>query len=319
VVSVASAFPRESIPTAAIEGRLGLDHDWIVKRTGVLRGHRAAPWERLSDLGARASRRALDDANVKPTEIDLVLLATKTPKEGGPSVAAPIARGIAACQAEAMDIGAACSGFLGALSMATGCVEGGRAKRVLVVGADLMSRLIDHGDRVTAGIFGDGAGAVVVCAVEGPSAIGPYVLGSDGGNSDAITAPQPSGPIRMDGPRTFRRAMECLVDVSREAMHKAGLTVEDIDLVVPHQANARITSALTERLGVDPERVVDCIATYGNTTGGTLPTALAHARDHGRLRHGSRVLLAAFGAGLIWGALVLTWTGSRDSGLCSGR
>lgn len=317
MVSVASAFPRQSVATAEIEDRLGLDRNWIVKRTGIRQRHRASPDELLSDLGATASGRALGEAGLAPEDLDLVLLATMTPEGPAASVAARIAKRIGACRAGAMDIGAACSGFLGALSMATGCIESGRAERVLVVGGDLMSRLIDHDDRVTAGIFGDGAGAVVVCTVDGPSEIGPYVLGSDGSEADAIVAPRPSGPIRMHGQRTFRRAVDCLVDISREAVRRAGLSLEDIDLVVPHQANARITKAVVERLGLSPERVVDCIATYGNTTGGTLPTALAFARVTGRLRPGSRALLAAFGAGLTGGALVLTWQqppGSRAHG-----
>jgi 3-oxoacyl-[acyl-carrier-protein] synthase-3 len=306
VVSAASAFPRASIPTAEIEDRLGVDRGWIVRRTGVHRRHRAAPGERLSDLGAAAGARALRQAGVRPEEVDLVLLATMTPDEA-PSMAAVIARGVGAQRAGAIDIGGACSGFLSALAMATGCIEAGRAEQVLVVGGDLMSRVIDPQDRVTAGIFGDGAGAVVVHAIEGPSKIGPCVLGSDGADGDAIVAPRPSGPVRMDGPRTFRRAVDCLVEISHEAARRVGLSIDDIDLVIPHQANARITKAVGERLGLASERVVDCIATYGNTTGGTLPTALAYARGQGRLHHGARVLLAAFGAGLTWGASVVTW------------
>jgi 3-oxoacyl-[acyl-carrier-protein] synthase III len=313
VVSVGSAFPRRSIATAEIEDRLGLDRNWIVKRTGVRRRYRAYPGAPLSDLGATAARRALDEAGLDPDDLDLVFLATMTPEDPTPVLAARIAKQIGAGRAGAVDIGAACSGFLGALSMATGCIESGRAERVLVVGGDLMSRLIDDDDRVTAGIFGDGAGAVVVCRVDGPSQIGPYVLGSDGADADAIVARRPSGPIRMDGQRTFRRAVDCLVDISREAVRRAGWSLEDVDLVVPHQANARITKAVRERLGLSPERVLDCIATYGNTTGGTLPTALAVAHRTGRLRPGSRVLLAAFGAGLTWGALMLTWHGPQTA------
>jgi len=307
VVSASSAFPRDSIETADIEDRLGVDPGWVVRRTGVRRRYRASPDARLSDLGATAAARALDQAGVRPDEVDLVLLATMTPEAAAPSVAPLIADAIAARRAGAIDIGGACSGFLSALALATGSIEAGRAEQVLIVGGDLMSRLIDNEDRVTAGIFGDGAGAVVVSAIDGPSRIGPCILGSDGADADAIVAPHPTGPVRMDGRRVFRRAVDRLVEISNDAARRAGVRMDDVDLLVPHQANARITKAVGERLGLNPERVVDCIANYGNTTGGTLPTALAHARAQGRLRDGSVVLLAAFGAGLTWGALVLTW------------
>jgi 3-oxoacyl-[acyl-carrier-protein] synthase III len=310
-VSASSAFPRQSIETAQIEERLGVARDWVVRRTGVRRRYRAAPDDRLSVLAATAATRALDAAGVKPDELDLVLLATMTPEGFAPSVAPLVVDAIAAHRAAAVDVGAACSGFLGALALATGHVEAGRAERVLVVGGDLMSRLLDHDDRVTAGIFGDAAGAVVLKAIDGPSRIGPCVLGSDGADGDAIVACRPAGPVRMDGRRVFRRAVDTLVEISLDAVRRAGLTIDDIDLLVPHQANGRITKAVGEQLGLSADRVVDCIAEYGNTTGGTLPTALDYARAQGRLRDGSVVLLAAFGAGLTWGALVLRW-GAAD-------
>jgi 3-oxoacyl-[acyl-carrier-protein] synthase III len=307
LVAAASAFPRDSIPTEDIEDRLGLDRGWVVRRTGVRRRYRVSPGERLSDLGAVAARRALASAGVHSEEVDLVILATMTPTEGSPGDAALIARAIAAPRAAAFQVGAACSGFLSAIAMATGCVESGRASTVVVVGADLMSTVIDPDDKVTAGIFGDGAGAVLMRAIDSPSRIGPCVLGADGADGDAIFAPRPTGPVRLDGHRTFRRAVDTLVETSKKAMRRAGVTIDDIDLLVPHQANGRITTAVRERLGLEPERVVDCISSYGNTTGGTLPIALAHAQEQGRLQAGSRILLAAFGAGLTWGGLVVTW------------
>jgi 3-oxoacyl-[acyl-carrier-protein] synthase III len=177
----------------------------------------------------------------------------------------------------------------------------------VVVGADAMSRVLDYSDRVTAGIFGDGAGAVVVRAVDGDSRVGPFILESDGAAGDAIVTARPAGPVRMEGQRTFRRAVDALVDVAHRATALAGTSVEQLDLAVLHQANARITAAVGERLALPSERVVDCIGQIGNTTSASLPTALAVADADGRLRPGSLVLLAAFGAGLAWGGTVLRW------------
>jgi 3-oxoacyl-[acyl-carrier-protein] synthase-3 len=170
-----------------------------------------------------------------------------------------------------------------------------------------MSRVLDYGDRVTAGIFGDGAGAVVVRGHDGGSHVGPFILESDGAEGDAILTPRPAGPVHMDGQRTFRRAVDALVDVAHRATQLAGTTVQGIDLAVLHQANSRITRAVAERLELPEARVVDCIANMGNTTSASLPTALAYAEERGALHPGSRVLLAAFGAGLAWGGTVLTW------------
>jgi 3-oxoacyl-[acyl-carrier-protein] synthase-3 len=230
-----------------------------------------------------------------------------TPDALTPHGAATVAAAIGATRAGTMDINAACTGFVAALSLAVGQVESGRAQTVVVVGADAMSRVLDYGDRVTAGIFGDGAGAVVVRAIHGDSHVGPFVLEADGTSGDAIVTPWPAGPISMEGQRTFRRAVDSLVDVAQRTTALAGVAVADLDLAVLHQANARITAAVGERLELPAERVVDCIAQIGNTTSASLPTALAHAEADGRLRPGSLVLLAAFGAGLAWGGTVVTW------------
>ncbi|WP_187369069.1 3-oxoacyl-ACP synthase III family protein [Baekduia soli] len=309
VVSVASCFPDREVSTDEIAAPLGIEPDWLVRRTGVEHRRRAADGERLSDLAATAATDALNKAGVDAGEVDLVIVATMTPDDLTPHTAAVVAAGIGAHRAGALDVNAACTGFLAALSMAVGQVESSRARTVVVVGADIMSRVLDYGDRVTAGIFGDGAGAVVVRAVEGASLVGPFILESDGAEGDAILTPRPSGPVIMDGQRTFRRAVDALVDVAHRATAQAGVAVDQLDLAVLHQANARITRAVSERLGLPAERVVDCIARMGNTTSASLPTALAHAEQDGTLRPGARVLVAAFGAGLSWGGTVLIWNG----------
>jgi 3-oxoacyl-[acyl-carrier-protein] synthase-3 len=307
VLSAFACLPPTIVTTAEIETRLGVEPGWVVRRTGVEQRHRAAPEDLLSDLGAQAAIGALERAGVTADEVDLLLAATMTPDSLTPHVSPMIAHAIGASKAGTSDVGGACSAFLSALTLASGYIEAGRAETVLVVGGDFMSRVLDHDDKVTAGIFGDGIGAVVVQAIDAPSRVGPTVLGSDGGEADAILTPRPAGPVHMDGQRTFRRAIECLTSAAREAVELAGMHMDDIDLFVPHQANGRITRAVGDELGLPPERVVDCINEYGNTTAGTLPIALAHAVDDGRLKPGSVVLLAAFGAGLAWGATVVQW------------
>ena len=307
IISVASAVPDDTVTSAEIEQRLGLEAGWLIRRTGVRVRHRAPPDASLTALAAVAAGEALRRAEVDAAAVDLVLVATMTPDALTPNAAPMLADALGARRAGAVDIGGACSGFLSAVCIAAAAIEAGRVEKALVVGADLMSRVVDPDDRVTAGIFGDGAGAVIVSRVDPPSRIGPAVLGADGSEGDAIHTPRPSGPVFMDGHRTFRRAVAGLTDASREALARAGMAVEDIDLFVPHQANARITKAVGDALGLQADRVADCIADYGNTTAGTLPIALAEAERQGRLRPGSRVLLAAFGAGLTWGAVTLKW------------
>jgi 3-oxoacyl-[acyl-carrier-protein] synthase-3 len=307
LVAVGAAFPEADVPTADIAGPLGIEADWLVRRTGVHARRKLSDGGSLCDLAVHAAQAALDEAGADAGEVDLLLLATMTPDAITPHGAATIAARLGAARAGTMDLNAACTGFLAALSLAVGQVESGRAKTVLVIGADAMSRVLDYGDRVTAGIFGDGAGAVVVRAVPGDSRVGLFVLEADGAAGDAIVTPWPAGPVKMEGQRTFRRAVDALVDVALRASAMAGTTVADLDLAVLHQANARITAAVGERLALPPERVVDCIAQIGNTTSASLPTALAFAAADGRLRPGSRVLLGAFGAGLAWGGTVLEW------------
>ena len=319
IVAAGAAFPAGEVSTGEIARGLDVDADWLTRRTGVARRRKARPGERLSDVAADAARGALGRAGVPATEVDLVVVATMTPDELTPNAAALVAAAIGARHAGAIDVNAACTGFLAAIAIAVGQVEARRAETVVVVGADFMSRVLDYGDRVTAGIFGDGAGAVVVRAVPGASQVGRILLESDGDNGDAILTPRPAGPVAMDGQRTFRRAVDTMAEVAHRAAASEGLTVEDLDLAVFHQANARITRAVGDRLGLRAEQVVDCIGDIGNTTSASLPTALAHADAAGTLRDGDRVLLAAFGAGLTWGGVVVTWNGSVRDRLDAGH
>jgi 3-oxoacyl-[acyl-carrier-protein] synthase III len=308
VTAVAAELPARVVENEQIARPLGIDADWIASRTGVRR-RRMASGESLVDLAARAGSRALALSGTDPAEIDLVLVATFTADQLQPHAAPQVADRLGAGSAGAIDVGAACTGFLSALSLAAAQLEAGRARAALVVGADLMSRVIDYGDRRTAGLFGDGAGAAVVAAA-GPGQIGEIVLRSDGSHGDLIHASQEDRLIRMDGRATFRAAVAAMSDVTLEVVSDAGLSTDEIDLFVYHQANSRIIAAVGERLELPAERVVDCLAEYGNTSAASLPIALAEAAAQGRLERGSRVLLSAFGAGLAWGAGIIEWEGA---------
>jgi 3-oxoacyl-[acyl-carrier-protein] synthase III len=305
--AVGVSLPERVITSAEIEDRLGLAPHWIARRTGIRSRHIAEPHERLATHAAAAAGQALERAGVEPAEVDLVVVATTTADELMPGAAPLVAHALGAFGAGAFDVGAACTGFLSALTVGAAQVETGRVRTAVVIGADLMSRVLDPDDRSTAAVFADGAGAVVLQAAPGPSRLGPVVLGSDGDGAGHITIPRSDARIRMLGHDTFREAVAHLTLATEQAVRAAGITLDEIDRFVYHQANGRILSAVGERLGLDPERVVDCIAEYGNTCAATLPLALAHAADHGQLHDGDRVLLGAFGAGFTWGAGVLEW------------
>jgi 3-oxoacyl-[acyl-carrier-protein] synthase-3 len=300
------ALPEQVIPNAPIAERVGVDEDWIVRRMGIRSRRHARPGERVSDLAAAAARQALQDAGLQAQSIDLVLVATMTPDEITPNTAPVVAHAIGADRAGAMDIGAACTGWLSALALAAGQIEAGRADYILVIGADLISRITDHDDKRTAALFGDGAGAVVLGATGG-GGIGPVVLAQDAGLADTITCDRHEQKLRMDGHVTFKAAVKVLVDSTKKACERAGCTLDDIDLFVYHQANGRIISAVAERLELPDERVASYVEQTANTSAASIPLSLSLARADGRLRPGQRVLAAAVGAGFTWGAAVLDW------------
>src|SRR3954452_14333330 len=306
IVGLGAVLPEEAVPSDVIADRLGLAHGWIERRTGIASRRRAAAGARVSDLAADAARAALADAGMDAAEVDAVLVATLAPDEITPSAAPQVAHAIGAGAAAAVDIGAACSGFVSGLTLAAGMIESGRAENVLVIGAEILSRYIDYNDRSTAGLFGDGAGAVVL-APRDSGVVGRGVLGSDGAAAPFIIAPRETGLIHMDGHETFKRAVRTLVTNAIETVAANGLELDDIDLYVLHQANGRILTAVGEGLGVEPERVLDVMAEVGNTSAASIPLALAEARDRGLLTDGSKVLLGAVGAGFTWGAVVVEW------------
>jgi 3-oxoacyl-[acyl-carrier-protein] synthase III len=306
VIGLGHHVPPEVVPNGPIAERIGVDDEWIVKRTGIKSRRRALPDERLTDYATFAGRRALGDAGVDPLDVDLVLVATMTPDEITPNAAPVVANELGAVNAGAIDIGAACTGWLAALRLAAGQVETGRADRVLVIGAELLTRLTDYDDPKTAMLFGDGAAAVLLGA-EGAGDIGPIVLAADGSLGDRITASNDERKLRMDGHSTYQVAVKRLSEATVAAVARSGLELEDIDLFVYHQANGRIIRAVGERLDLEPAKVADYVAHMANTSAASIPLTLSLLREDGRLRPGQKVLIAAIGAGFTWGAGVIEW------------
>ncbi len=300
------AVPDRVVENAPIEERLGVEGGWITKRTGISRRHVLAPGERLIDIAARAGSAALAEAGVDPEDLDLVLVATTTKDHITPDAAPLVAAEIGARRAGAFDVGAACTGFVAAVAIARGQIETGAVRCVLVIGADALFQYLDPDDKRTAGLFGDGAGAVVMSAIDPPGRVSTPVLRADGAQADLIYANR-GEKLEMRGRETFENAVARLSEVTGEALEAAGLEVDDIDRFVYHQANRRILRAVGERLSLPADRVLDYISGYANTSAATIPIALAEAQADGTLAAGQRLLLAAFGAGFTWGAVVLDW------------
>jgi 3-oxoacyl-[acyl-carrier-protein] synthase-3 len=308
ILSISTEVPEGRLTNAELAGSRGVSEAWIYSRTGVRERPVARPDERLSDFAARAGAAALARACVDAAEVDLVIVATMTQDELTPNTAPLVAYEVGAHRAGAVDVGAACTAFLSGLALGASQIESGRADRVLLIGADFITRITDYADRRTAPLFADAAGAVVLGLTDGAhGAIGPIVLGADGSMAQAIQSNHAERKLRMDGPEVYRHAVKRMVEVTHEAVARAGLSLEEIDLFVYHQANGRITRALGERLGVPTERVVDCIEMLGNSSAATLPLGLAFAQRGRRLTPGARVALGAFGAGFTWGGGVIEW------------
>ena len=309
VLGLGHHLPEQIVNNLPISERLGIDDHWIEKRTGIRSRRHAMPHERLSDLATAAGKAAVEDAGIDATELDAVLVATTSADEITPNAAPYVATAIGATKSNAMDIGAACTAFVTALSVGTSMIEAGRAETVLVIGADALSRFTDFDDQRTAALFGDGAGALVLGAQESGDGVGQFVFGSDATLAEAIIARREDPYLRMDGHTTFNAATGALERSTREAVELAGLGLDDVDLFVYHQANARITKLVAEKLELGPERVADYIAETGNTSAASIPLALTFAREEDRLHPGDTVLMAAVGAGFTWGAAILQWGG----------
>jgi 3-oxoacyl-[acyl-carrier-protein] synthase-3 len=319
IAGTGSYAPAEVVTNADLVS-LGYDPEWIVQRTGIHERRRAAPAEATSDLAYHAARRCLDDARVAADELDLIIVATMTPDMPTPSTACVLQQRLGSTAA-AMDLNAACSGYMYALVTGAQFIKTGVMRRVLVIGADLMSRTIHPDDRKTYPLFGDGAGATLLTGASDDHGLLSFVLGADGGGGELLCIPGGGSrePLTkagldarrqcmyMDGRQVFKWAVRTCADALRQSIDEAGIALDDIDLVVLHQANIRIIDAAVENLGLPREKVFVNLDRYGNTSAGSIPLALDEARRAGRVRPGDHILLCGFGAGLTWGAGVMRW------------
>ena len=295
------ALPEKIVTNADFASRLDTTDEWILERTGI-RERRFGGTS--GSLAVDAGQQALDVAGVDATTVDLVVLATTTPDRLMPATAAYVQDALG-CRGAAMDLNAACSGFVYALITGAGICELG-ARRVLVIGADVMSRIVDQDDRSTAVLFGDGAGAVVIERTDGPGALLGWDLGGDGSLRHILNC-EYGGYTYMAGKEVFRQAVRAMVDSCQTALDHAGVGGEDVTLLIPHQANTRIVSAACERLGIPIERTALVLERTGNTSAASIPLALVDAVEKGRLREGGVVLMSGFGAGMTWASAVLQW------------
>jgi 3-oxoacyl-[acyl-carrier-protein] synthase-3 len=317
IKSVGSYVPSGILTNADLEKMVETSDTWIRERTGIHERRIAAVNETATDLAVEAAKDALVNAGLRPQDTDLIVCSSSTNDSMFPSVASRVQERLGA-HGPAFDVQAACTGFLYAMSVADRFVSTGEAKQAIVIGSETLTKIINFKDRGTCVVFGDGAGAVVLQPSSNGAGIKSCVLGADGSGGDLIyVAPGADGPegpgrpeIRMDGRKVFRFATEILAQATLQALEKANVRLEDVKLIVPHQANARIIEAAGKRLGVGSDVMVNEIANYGNTSTASIPLALKDALAAGRLKSGDHLVLVGFGAGLTWGACVIKWEGA---------
>ncbi len=318
VIGVGHYLPARVVPNSEFEATLETSDEWIVSRSGIERRHFAAEDEATSDLATQAARAALAHAGLEADALDAIIVATSTPDLTFPAVATMVQANLGMSRGFAFDIQAVCAGFVYALANANALIAAGSARRVMIIGAETFSRILDWTDRTTCVLFGDGAGAVILEAQEGTGTVGDRgvlaadlnsdgsqrgILYVDGGVSTTRTA----GCVRMQGKEVFRQAVEKLAATARTAIARAGIGVEDIDWIVPHQANLRIIRGTAQKLNLPIERVVVTVADHGNTSAASIPLALSVGVARGQIKPGDLIVTEAIGGGLAWGAVVLRW------------
>jgi 3-oxoacyl-[acyl-carrier-protein] synthase III len=318
VIGTGAYLPERVVSNDELARTVDTSDAWIVERTGIRQRHIAADGELTSDLATAAARAALARAGLRPESIDLILVATSTPDHTFPACAAAVQRKLGAARAAAFDLQAVCSGFIYALAVADKFLVTGQAKTALVLGSETFSRLLDWQDRTTCVLFGDGAGAVVLRAEEGTGTafdrgVLATHLGSDGRHYDDLyvdggpSSTGTTGHLRMNGREVFRHAIQTLTAASQRVLDAAGLTVDDVDWLVPHQANLRILDAVAKRLGIGAERVLITVDRHANTSAASIPLALAEAAAAGRLQADQLLVMNAMGGGFTWGSALVRW------------
>jgi 3-oxoacyl-[acyl-carrier-protein] synthase-3 len=315
ITGLGCKVPDRVVTNDELAEHVETSNEWIMERTGIRERRMATQEEALSDIALPACRDALAQAGVEGKDIDLIIVATVTPDMMFPSTGAILADKLGATDAAAYDLSAGCTGFMYALAQGYGMLAGGLSQRALVVGGDLLSKILDWEDRSTLVLFGDGAGAVVLEVGAEKGFIG-FELGADGAGGASLWLPgsgsrhfdDPGGYVKMNGREVFKFATRVLVQSAQDLLDRCGMTIEDVDLYIPHQANVRIIDHATRKLGVPSERVVINVDRYGNTSSGSIPLALADAASDGRLKPGQLVLMTGMGAGLTWGSALMRWT-----------
>jgi len=319
IIGIGHSYPEGVLTNADLEKIVDTSDEWITTRTGIKQRHKAAENEYTSQFGTKAARLALDRAGLKPEDIDIIICATTTPDQIMPSTGALIQAQIGATNAAGMDVFAACSGFLYGLTMVESMIRTGQIRYALVIGAEVLTKYVDYTDRSTFVIFGDGAGAAVVGPVPEGKGILATKIRSDGRYEEQLYAPGGGTKMgtthrtiddrmhyfKMKGNELFKVAVRSMADISAEMLQKAGYTVDDVDVVIPHQANQRITDSVASRLGVPEEKVYSNIAEHGNTSSASIPIAIDECVESGKIKEGSLVLLTAFGGGVTWGGTLI--------------
>ena len=324
ITGIGAYAPERVITNDDLSKLMDTSDEWIVERTGIRERRIAADDQALSDLALPAAREALEQAGAAGSEVDLIIVATVTPDMAFPSSSAILADELGAGEAAAYDLSAGCTGFMYAVAQGYGMVAAGLARRALVVGGDVLSRILDWHDRGTAVLFGDGAGAVVLERVSEGGFLG-FELGADGSGGPQLYLPAGGSRspataetvaerqhfVQMNGREVFKFATRVLVSSAEKVLAECGKTIDDVDVYIPHQANVRIIEHAAEKLGIAKEKIVVNVERYGNTSSGSIPLALVDAQAEGRLREGALVLMTGMGAGLTWGSGLIEWTNGR--------
>jgi len=320
ITGLGTHVPERVMTNAELAQIVETSDEWIRERTGIRERRIAADDEALTDIAMPAAAAALADAGADPAEIDLLICATVTPDMMFPTSSALMADALGMPKAAAYDLLAGCTGFVYAIAQAYGMLASGLSRRALVVGGDVLSKILDWEDRSTLVLFGDGAGAVVMEPVERGGFLG-FELGADGGGGESLWYPgsgsrkfeNPETLLKMNGREVFKFATRIMVYSAQQLLPECGKTVEDIDVYIPHQANKRIIDYAVAKLGIPSEKTIVNVDRYGNTSSGSIPLALADARADGRLHDGALVLMTGMGAGLTWGSALMEWTNGRPS------